>query len=100
MANSNMTGKPGKNIFLKDLCDEAHVFVHANVEAVGHRNAGGLLSTMLQGKKTEESKTSYVFTWGEYPKDATLFFQCVAIVDIVNHTAVVKFCLLSTIAIV
>jgi len=47
------------------------------VFAVGGRNAGAFLTTVLQGKQSEESQTAGLSFRGEYTYHPTLFFGVV-----------------------
>lgn len=58
MANGMVTSQVAERFGIEDLADQADIFVERRGDAVGHRNAGAFLPTMLLGVQTEERQSS------------------------------------------
>jgi hypothetical protein len=60
VANGVLTGKWRECVRSENLTHEANIFMKTCLFAIGDCDACGFLSTVLQGKKSEERKLSCV----------------------------------------
>ena len=79
--NRDMAGELTQDRLVKDLGNEAHVFVKDNAFTVADSNAGGLLATVLEREEAKERHTRHILTRCPSPKDPTLLVRGIVVVQ-------------------
>src|SRR5690348_17338055 len=72
MPDGEMAGQLRQDVFREDARDQAHVAMAAQCAAVRHRDAGALLTPMLQRIEREEGGSGDVFPGREDARNAAL----------------------------
>jgi hypothetical protein len=75
VTDGNVTGKLTQRLFVEYLGDQAHFGEDLDTPTVGGSNPSTFLATVLQGEKSEESKTGYILTRGVNTEHAARFVQ-------------------------
>ena len=73
VSDPDVTLQCGERRLVEDLSDEAHVLVDDDARAVGDRDAGCFLATVLEGVQAEEDELGDLFTRRPYAEETTLF---------------------------
>lgn len=72
MPNANVSFELGEVTFGERLRDQPHVATNFYPAAIGDSNARRFLTTVLEGKKSEENDASYVHGVGVDAEDAAI----------------------------